>query len=451
MAPRVLTLAYHFPPIGGAGVQRNAQLTRQLAAFGWSQTVISGPGRGGSRWTPLDPAVGSGRDAFVLRLPSSEPRVGPWGERAERWLRLRSAWAKWWKREVLRIASEVNGEVDVIHASLAPYQTAETAVALARSIRVPLVLDLEDPWAFDDMLVYPTAVHRSLERARMRRILRHADVIVMNTEEAARRVRAAFPELRATDVLAIPNGFDARDFAAPVPPLSDDVFRIVHTGSFHTDLGLRALRASRIRRALGGFERDANFLARSPTFLLEALERVFLARPELSTRVELHLVGTLTDEDERLLQGKPYVRRHGFLSHEQTIAMIRNADLLFLPLYDLPEGLRAAIVPQKTYEYIASGRPILAAVPDGDARDLLEACETARLCRPTDVDSLAATILRVAELERGCASDRPMPHVVRSCESTQMAATLAAVFARAAERSHSRVGTAASTFVTTAS
>ncbi len=34
---------------------------------------------------------------------------------------------------------------------------------------------------------------------------------------------------------------------------------------------------------------------------------------------------------------------------------MRSADLLFLPMQNLPPGVRATIVPGKTYEYLASG------------------------------------------------------------------------------------------------
>jgi hypothetical protein len=54
-------------------------------------------------------------------------------------------------------------------------------------------------------------------------------------------------------------------------------------------------------------------------------------------------------------------------------------------MHDLPAGRRATIVPGKTYEYLASGRPVLAAVPDGDARDLMSQVEAVALCRPSDV------------------------------------------------------------------
>jgi hypothetical protein len=57
-------------------------------------------------------------------------------------------------------------------------------------------------------------------------------------------------------------------------------------------------------------------------------------------------------------------------------------------MHSLPEGMRAGIVPGKTYEYMASGRPILAAVPPGDAKDFLQAAGSASCCHPADVDAM---------------------------------------------------------------
>jgi hypothetical protein len=46
----------------------------------------------------------------------------------------------------------------------------------------------------------------------------------------------------------------------------------------------------------------------------------------------------------------------------------------------------------KTYEYLASGRPILAGLPDGDIRDLLAPLPHVWLCRPTGIACLAKAI-----------------------------------------------------------
>jgi hypothetical protein len=66
-------------------------------------------------------------------------------------------------------------------------------------------------------------------------------------------------------------------------------------------------------------------------------------------------------------------------------------------MHDLPQGRRAGLIPYKTYEYLTAGAPILAAVPDGDARDLLAGFARVSLCRPTDADCMAAAIGRLLD------------------------------------------------------
>jgi glycosyltransferase involved in cell wall biosynthesis len=68
---------------------------------------------------------------------------------------------------------------------------------------------------------------------------------------------------------------------------------------------------------------------------------------------------------------------------------VRTADLLFLPMHNISSGKRSRIVPAKTYEYMATGRPILAAVPNGDARDFVGQCGTGLMSRPDDSAAMA--------------------------------------------------------------
>ena len=51
---KVLTVAYMFPPIGGAGVQRNSKFVRYLPEFDYDPVVVTGPGEQNDRWTPTD-------------------------------------------------------------------------------------------------------------------------------------------------------------------------------------------------------------------------------------------------------------------------------------------------------------------------------------------------------------------------------------------------------------
>ena len=425
---RVLVLAYYFPPIGGAGAQRPAKLVRYLPEHGFESVVVTAPGAAGGQWTPRDDEllrdVPAGTE--VLRVPGPEPlEPGRWRSRAERWGRVRPRWADWWVDGTVAAGRRAE-DVDLIYAWMSPFESAEAASRLSRELGRPWVADLGDPWALDEMIVYPSRVHRRLERARMGKLLATASAVVMSTPEAVARVRAQLPELDDVPVLAIPNGYDAADFAAPAPEQRDGPLRIVHTGYLHTELGRRT-RRSLARRALGGAVRGVDILTRSHVYLLEAIEAVIADDP--TAEIELHLAGVTSEADREVAGGRRVVRMHGYLPHGETVALMRGADLLFLPMHSLPPGSRAGIVPGKTYEYLAAGPPILGAVPDGDARDILLEAGHSAVCRPDDVGGLKDAI--TAALARKRAGE-PAPQaratVVERFEYRRLAGELAAVF-----------------------
>lgn len=427
---RALFLAYYFPPIGGAGVQRSLKFVRYLPEFGYEPVVVTGPGHPSGYLTPHDATLSAQipQRAEVLRVPGPEPPLSRgWRRRGERWLRLPAPFSAWY-RDGLLAAGRGAGAVDLVYASMSPWESGEIAVRLARELGVPCVADLRDPWVLDEMAVYATRLHRRVELARMRALLRAADAIVMNTAEATARVFAEFPELREKIVVTIPNGFDGADFAEPAPARDDRFFRIVHTGYLHTERGHRHRRTALIRRLLGGASCWVDILTRSHLYLLDAIERVIRASPEFEAILELHLAGVLTPTDRAVAKAS-FVHQRGYLTHAEAIELMRTADLLFLPMQNVAPGRRAAVVPGKTYEYLAAGRPILAAVPPGDARDVLGAAGNAHLCGPADVPAIEAAL--AAELERWVKRSpvrAPRPEVVARFERRRLTGELAAVF-----------------------
>jgi glycosyltransferase involved in cell wall biosynthesis len=188
-------------------------------------------------------------------------------------------------------------------------------------------------------------------------------------------------------------------------------------------------------------------MTRSHVFLLRALEQAFVNDPGLRDVVTLQLAGVLSDSDLQAVRSD-VVEVLGYLSHAKTVALMRTADLLFLPMQNLPVGVRATIVPGKTYEYLASGRPILAAVPDGDARDLLAEAGSAYLCRPDDVEAMQRIVVdQVARWASGTHAPEPDPQVVERYERRRLTAHLASVLDAvsaddASDRSESLAGPA---------
>ena len=382
---RVLFLAYYFPPLGGGGVQRSLKFVQYLPDHGWNPVVVTGPGRQRTE-APVDKSLGLPSSVEVRRVAGTEPgesRLRHWSGRL---FAVPFPFSRWWPEAAFEAGEDA--DVDLIFATMSPFESGAAAARLAAESGKPWVADLRDPWALDEWRTYPTGLHRRLELRKMERTLGSAAAIVMNTPEAAAALREALPRLAGVPVVSIPNGFDGDDFDGPGPSINE-AFRIVHAGWSHVEGGRKHRRTAAVYAALGGSVTGLDILPRSHLYLLEALER--LALPG----VELHLVGQASNDT-----GSPIVRARGYMPHWEAVELMRGADLLFLPMHDLAPGTRSRIVPGKTYEYLASGRPILAAVPDGDARDLLEAAGTAFLTRPRDVESMMAVVSDLVERKR---------------------------------------------------
>jgi glycosyltransferase involved in cell wall biosynthesis len=416
---RVVMLAYYFPPVGGGGVQRTRKFVEYLPRHGYDPVVVTGPDtRAKLDWAPDDQSLPA-HGAEVLRVPGPEPALSRAQSRAERWLRIQEQRVRWWIDGAVETGREAAREADVIYASMSPFGSGQAAARLSRETGTPWVADLRDPWALDEWLVYTTRLHRRAEMRLMRRTLASAAAIVMNTPEATAALLRRFPELGDRPVVTITNGFDSADFAGPPPARTDGAFRIVHAGWVHTESGRRHRRLRHLRRALGGAVPGLDILTRSDVYLLDAVDRLLERRPDLRGKLEVHLAGVAGGVDG-------VVHRRGYLPHGETIALMRSADLLFLPMHDLPPGTRARIVPGKTYEYLATGRPILAAVPDGDARDLLARAGGVTLCRPADVAAMARAIAARVDDGGGARDMEPL----RRFERTALTAELAGVFDR---------------------
>jgi glycosyltransferase involved in cell wall biosynthesis len=410
------------------------KLVRQLPSLGFTPVVVTGPIGEHARWRPqYDTLARELGEVEVHRISTPEPprSVGR-REQLARWSGTLGPWERWLEDGLVEAGLRA-GPVDLIYADLGPDPTARAAARLSEQLGVPHIVDLQDPWALDEMRVFRAGWQRSLDRRRMRASLGRADMVIMNTREATSAVREAFPELASTPVETLEYGYDAIDFEGlgPEPLPEDGKFRIVHTGSFHTHLGRHYARSARMRHLLrGGADLPVDVLTRSPLYLMQAVDRLLEEDPSLKDRLEIVVAGLMLDADREILDGSPVVRAVGFLSHGDTLDLMRSADLLFLPMQNLPVGVRARAVPCKTYEYLASGRPLLAAVPDGDGRDLVEAAENAFTVRPDDPDAMARVIkAELARGERRASVSGSRAELLRRLERGHLSSALADIFA----------------------
>ena len=116
----------------------------------------------------------------------------------------------------------------------------------------------------------------------------------------------------------------------------------------------------------------------------------------------------------------------GHLSHGESIALMRTADPLFLPMHARfrPAAGRASCRARRTSTSPLAW-PILAAVPDGDARDLLARFARATVVRPGDVGAIARGIAALSASARAGRERRATWSSLGTAAGTRSARSLA--------------------------
>ena len=370
---KVLIITYYWPPTGGSGVQRWVKFAKYLPSQGW-QPVIYTPENPEQLVRDESLAAEVPEGAEVIRTRISEPYaiyhklmgrhrddkgagLNPinsqrktWKQRLMLWIRSnffvpdpRRAWVKPsvkflkdWLRE---------HPVNIIVTTGPPHSMHLIGLGLHRATGIPWVADFRDPWTkmffFKDLPMLPWVRRRQarLEKA----VLDEATAVV----SVSPRVRDDFAAATATPVHLITNGFDAEDFAGPAPERQDGEFRVVHTGLFASD--------------------------GNPLKLWDTLASACKADAGFASKLRIRLAGKVDPEiseaiRERGLEGNLVLS--GYLSHKDSVAELRSAGLVLLPLRQSPEYTK--VLPGKIFECIASGRPVLGIGPeDSAAADLL--------------------------------------------------------------------------------
>ena len=406
MTRSLLYLAYFFPPRGGAAVQRSLKFAKYLPQFGWRPLVVAnGGGNQDNSLKVQDPTLlmELSSDAVVryTALNTAEQRRY---QQAQSKIRQRfhvTDSIGWWVEPAIRLGMEMieQHKPQGIIVTMSPFTAARAGMELRRRSGLPLVMDLRDPWALDETRIYPTRWHAWRDRVAMGKALATADLVVMNTPQSAAAARAAFVIKSAGKIIAITNGYDASDFGhgnVPAPPR--DVLRIVHSGMFHSELAevWDNLHGGRgVSNKLKHASRPINLWTRTPRYLLQAMEQAVKSGQIPDGKLELILVGELSAHDRTMVEQSAVaksVKMLGYRSHGESVAWLESADALFLPLHTPIDGGPPLVVPGKAYEYLGSGRPILAMCPKGDMCDFVADSGSGIVTRGDDV-AAAATAL----------------------------------------------------------
>jgi glycosyltransferase involved in cell wall biosynthesis len=417
---RLLLLSYTFPPDESIGALRWQKMSRHFAERGWSLDVVM-----------LDPAqIQSGDAGRLAELPPGTRLFGvPEGElRVQRVQRvllglyrrirppraqatrpqsfhreefkspvsgraaLRRAYLAWlfyakqgrWARDAAALALRViePGVHEAVITSGPPHMAHEAGRVVARRARLPLVIDLRDPWSLrhrlDADIASPVAF-RLADRYEGRAVAA-ADLVVLNTELFTRGMREKYPAARDR-MLTVMNGPD--DETLP-PPRTPRRFTIGFAGTIYVDRDPRTLlRAAR---------RVVDELGLTP----EDLGLAFIGNVDGPGRPTVAQMAA----EEGIA---PFVTVGGPRSRREALDFLAGAQLLV----SLPQDGTMQI-PAKIYEYMNFPAWLLVFGEPGSAPDLLlEDVPDADHVALDDVDHAASVIrARYLQYRRG---ERPAP------------------------------------------
>lgn len=442
MHRKVLLIAYEFPPSGGGGVQRVAKFARYLPEFGWDPLVVAAePVKG----RPLDEslaeevttvpvarvparhvgmavsrvlAVARGaRDtlrrrrverrapseqansAAASRDPSGGFRPGRTAQLTQ-WL-ASPDFAAYWVAPAVAAGIRVGREAGVfaVLASSPPFSALVAGARVAEALRVPLVADFRDAWRDNPGTWYPTAWHRNRSLALERRVLEWAAAVTCVSPPIEKEAL----EMGGHNASVLPNGFDPAD-VAPWAPDQDPPATIVFMGTLYPALSdpRTLFEAMRLAGKRSGHAAQLRLwiVGRRAPFAIEAAQRAGVA-----DRVDFL----------------------GYLPHAEAIATVARADAGVVLIRDAPEA--ASVYAAKIFEYLGIGIPILLLGPvQGVAADLVREAGAGWVVAHGDVESIAQTIVRIAEDKAaGKRHAPPAPSVVARFDRRTQAAQLAKI------------------------
>jgi hypothetical protein len=411
---RILLLSYHFPPGQAAGARRWQKLAVHAAAHGWELDVFTvAPGSLQIRDPEGLKALPEG--IRVFGIPETEPRIEPalarlWAllgpkrqapslAQTEPSHRPAASEPSWFKRDAVPFdPTSVRTWARAFHAAMEfvrqgawagraaqaaarvfepglhrivvscgpPHMVHHAGRRLARSKKIPLILDLRDPWSLAERVPadmaspfwYRLASHFESQA------VADAALVAMNTETARDSMQRTYPD-QLQKIISVTNGFDDD----PIPSANHGPgFVLAYTGSIYID--------------------------RSPRNLFRAVRRVAdeldLGAPDL--RVELMgemapIDGVTMAEMARMEGVESLLRIHPPENQMGVEALLARAALLV----SLPQDSHMA-VPSKIFEYIGYPAWVMALAECESATGLLLAGTSADVVPPEDVDGIATVI-----------------------------------------------------------
>ncbi len=404
----ILMIAYYFPPMGGAGVQRTLKFVKYLPEFGWQPFVL----------TAHPPKTGL-RDAALLKEITQQtpitrtaallpPQWLPWRLRnfIIRWLLVIDEQIGWMPFAVSagrKLISRNN--IRAIYSTSSPYTDHIVAYQLHKQTGLPWIADFRDPWIGNISLRFATPLHRSIITNVERQVVQSADRIIVVSPPMGESFCERIPGIASSKVFCLPNGYDQLDFEnARLHSQATGVFTLVYTGSFY-------------------------HRGRTADPILHAIHSLVSAGRIPRGKMRVLLVGDVGKSTHKWVSSlhlEDVVEMTGYVPHEQSIGYLMSADALLLVIGAFPGS--SSIYTGKIFEYLAARKPILCLSGEGVSADLVRKARAGVVVPPDDASQVTEAVAAMyTAWENGRLSIDPDMDLVVSFERRKLTSQLASI------------------------
>jgi glycosyltransferase involved in cell wall biosynthesis len=427
---RVLIIAYNFPPVGGAGVQRVSKFVKYLVRFNWESEVV----------TTANPSVPLKDDGLLSEIPDGvrvhrtktlEPsyvlktnmasadassasvvsRLKRIVTSVVRFFLIPDPQILWWPHTAITLFKLLKSRTyNVIFASGPPFSSLVLSVFLGRFFGVPVVVDFRDEWSFSRNNwenSTKSAFVKWFDRVMEKWVVKNANAITVASPAYRTSFMAEYQKLDTEKIHVITNGYDPDDFVVSEhngvePDQEKRFFNFVYTGTVWKATSLKPF--------------------------VQALEALLEERPELRNRIRVRVYGRVVGEEAICMEPlrlDGVISLFGYVDHKEVVREMQAADCLLLTLADLHGSDK--IIPGKTFEFMVGKPSVLAIVPPGECSAIISSIPGFFVVHPNDDSSLKMKICELATMTNGNLEKSSSPDYSRIVLTEHLANVLSAV------------------------
>lgn len=376
-------ITYLFPPMGGSGSLRPLKLAKHLPLFGWRPVILTIKNPDWYyAWDP-EPLTELSADIIVVR---SLMFRSAWFYRLLNPLRIKKldkiikqflihpdeqiGWIPFAYWAGIRMIRKFN--IQAMYSTSGPLSCHLIGYLIRKRIDIPWIAEFRDEWFEAPNLQMPTRFHRNFHHQLEGKIVTTADKIVTMAPAFNRLLRKHCDN--SDKFVTITGGFDKEDFRAQISRKTQTtdpgLFRLVFTGLVYDTF--------------------------RPVSLIKAITELIKEGKVSQKEVKIQFVGNSGTNSFDYKDEYGICEFIKYQPRKEALIFVRNANVLLLLLSN-ERG--AGVIPSKTFEYMASGKPILALVPlQGEVAHIIKRTNTGVVVDFEDIEGIKDAYLRFYQM-----------------------------------------------------